>query len=190
MEEFKKYITIKKCDETYKLMFVDFNDKSFSPELINIDGELNQTDKSKVKDLILEKIVKLSNIQEDEKFSIKKSLEGITDDLTRTRKISTKIFLGSNYIAANGRIGPANTILISEENYNKYNISEFDFENSKNDPDKMTYDIIFEDSIKDIILYRKNTIEQPGLVLLYSDDKYEVIETGFYPQKFYLKLEL
>ena len=191
IEELKKYITTRECDDTYKSLFVDFNNDSFQLEKISIDCKLEQTDKSKIKNLILEKIIELSNKnQYNENFSIKIALEGITEDSMISRKVCAKILNGCNIIATDGRIGPANTILISEENYNKYNLSKFDFENSKNDPDKMTREVIFEDSIKDIILYRKNTYEQPGLILLYSEDKYDIIGIGLNPEKQFLKLEL
>lgn len=191
IEELSKYVTTIKCENEYKLMFVDFNYDTFQPELINVSNELNKTDISIAKDLILEKILELSNKNEDsEKFSIKKSIEGITDELMISRKVCSKILNGCNYIAANGRIGSGNTILISEENYNKYELSRFDFENVENVPDKMNREVIFDESINDIILYRKNDIEQPGLVLLYSDDKYDIIDIGIYPEKQFLKIEL
>lgn len=191
IDELSKYITTSNCENEYKLMFVDFNYDVFEPELINVSNELNKTDISIAKDLILEKILELSNKNEDsEKFSIKKSIEGITDESIISRKAYAKILSGCNYIAANGRIGSGNTILISEENYNKYKLSVFDFENVENVPDKMTREVIFDESINDIILYRKNDIDQPGLVLLYSDDKYDVIDIGIYPEKQFIKIEL
>jgi hypothetical protein len=174
----EKWITLKKCDnKNFNICFIDFNistkDNSMLYNFTKVT-ELEKTKKSDIKQLMLDKIFELCDHNNDEilkLFSYK--LE---------RKISSTIKNASLYIAANGRIGEATNMIISKENYDKYNISEF----------KEKYEILFED-INDIILYRKNTFEEPGLVLFYYTDEnnidyYDIESIGFYPERQYIKI--
>lgn len=89
------------------------------------------------------------------------------------------------HIASNGRIGPASHIIISKENYDKFNLSENDIK----------LEVLYVDNdVKDIYLYRKNTIEQPGLIMLYyneNDEVYFNIESiGLYPERQFIKITI
>ena len=180
MEEYKKYVTIKKTnDEKFSLNFVDFKqDDIENVGIFTKNIVFTETDKSKIKDLLIGKIISLSNMNIlDEKtknvFSFKNCEES---------KYKTKLNNASYYIAVEGKIGKATNILLSEKNYNKYNLKDICVE--------MNLNILFDDTVEDIYLYRINSIEQPGLVLVFNDDKYELIPIGFFPEKFFIKISL
>jgi hypothetical protein len=95
-----------------------------------------------------------------------------------------KILVASVYINIEGKIGPATNMIISKENYEKFSISDF----------CGRFEILFED-VNDIYLYRKNTTEQPGLVLFYYTDEndidyYNIESIGFYPEKQFIKINI
>lgn len=179
----KKWITLKKCDnKNIDICFVDI--KSGINEGVSIDNftkvkELKKTKLSDIKKVMLDKIYELSNKQDGnilEKFSF--------GFLSKKEHLHAKIKNASYYIAANGRIGEATNMIISKENYDKFDISDFS--------DK--FEILFED-VDDIYLYRKNSVEQPGLVLFYYTDKnnidyYEIESIGFYPERQFIKIGL
>lgn len=98
-----------------------------------------------------------------------------------------KILSACNRIAQCGRIGPGTNILISEKNYNKYNINRLI--ELMNQP----LIVLFDDKLIDnMIVYRKNTIDQPGLFLLYNknNNMYNILEIGFYPDKQFVNIQL
>jgi len=88
----------------------------------------------------------------------------------------------SNYIASDGRIGAGNNLMISEKNYKKYSIKKFI-------PQLYNMNIILED-VDDIYIFRKNDIEQPGLIMIKNKEKYELVDIGFYPYKQFIKIEI
>lgn len=49
---------------------------------------------------------------------------------------------------------------------------------------------MFDDSVDDLILYRKNSSDQPGLILAHTENEYEFVEIGFYPNKQFFKIKL
>lgn len=185
MEDYSKYVCMNECDsDNYEFIFLDFNYDNIKLDGLNIyteKGELTHSGVDvDVKQKIIEKIVDLSNKNFD---SLEQDLKGkftfIGDNL---RKLYSTIMSANSLIAISGYIGPGNTILISEENYDKYDLKII--------CDSCKYNILFDDTIKDIFIYRKNTIEQPGLVLSYFENKYELIEIGHYPEKQFLKIVL
>lgn len=190
-DKLKKYVVVRQTtSKEYNVSFVDFNfneivktkSSEYIPNSLVMDvfsnkSELKRTDIDNAKNLILENIYNLSENQDErilEKLSIKDPNENV---------LKIKIRNASNYVAVNGRIGVATNIIISKENYDKFNLSELESD----------FEFIFED-VKDIYLYRINNIDQPGLIFIYYTDGdktfYEIEEIGFYPQKQYIKIKL
>jgi len=154
------------------------------PEVFSKNVELSEDfiSEDDVKEKAIEKIIELSernfngnNAELYEKFKFK-----FSDFPENTsRKLMSKIFTGSSAIAVNGRIGPAQYMIISEEIYNEHGLSDI----------SGTITPIFYDT-KDIYLFRKNTMDQPGLVYITNNDKYSLVDIGFYPEKQFLKIKL
>lgn len=183
MEEYSKFVTIKESQvDEPKLSIVDIDD-SFEVKIFEPTFKLiEKTDT--IKNEIIDKIVKLSNKHDKdiiEKFSLTKHLS----DPELEKKITSKVFNATYYVASNGRIGKANTVLVSEENDKKYNLSEL-FRNNKYLKD---IEIVYGD-VEDIYVYRKNQVEQPGLVLIYNEDKYYIADIGFYPYRQFMVIKL
>ena len=189
----EKWFTLKECDsKNFKVCFLDLTDLTKLTEDLKIESftetiELKQTKKSKIKDLMLKNIYELSEKQEDgilEKFAFSDEMYKYEQEETMIRKCMSKINNASLYIATNGRIGEATNMIISKENYKRFNISDYSGK----------FEILFED-VDDIYLYRKNNVEQPGLVLFYYTDKnnidyYEIESIGFYPERQFLKIKI
>jgi hypothetical protein len=188
----EKWITLKKCDsKNLSISFIDLPDfekikldKISLQTYTNVE-ELIDTDTDKIKEKFLNEIYNLSKKHDNElleKFTF--SVEMFKDETHETicRKLMSKINNASLYIATNGRIGEATNMIVSKKNYDKYNISDF---NGK-------FEILFE-NVDDIYLYRKNTDEQPGLILFYYTDEnnidyYKVESIGFYPERQFMKI--
>ena len=138
----------------------------------------NKIDENDLKKELFERIEKLSNPYDP----IEESNENI----------NTKIKWGSNWIATVGRFGYATHLLISKENYEKHEIDSLylvsDVDPIKINPPLLT--IVFSDNVKDCILYRINSFDQPGLVLVHNNDKYSFESIGFYPENQFLRILL
>jgi len=191
MKELEKFVTLRECpSETLGLLFIDFdyssideeNEYQVRPDVFEKKLTMIKSDKSKMKELLIEKIIELSNYNDMlEKFSLVDILKEYKDDeLLLKRKVSDKFLNASLYIATNGRIGQGNTVLISKDNYDKLNISEL----------TTGYEIFFDDSVEDIYIYRRNSYDQPGLILATFEDKYEFVDIGFFPQNQFQKIAL
>ena len=180
MKELEKFVTLRECpSETLGLLFVDFNYSSVIQDVFEQKLSMTKTDTSKVKDLLIEKIIELSNDNDMlEKFSLVNALNELKDSELK-RVVSAKMKNASAYIATNGRIGFANTILVSKENYDKLNLSEY----------TEGYELFFDD-VEDIYIYRRNGVDQPGLILTTFEDKYELVDIGFFPQNQFQKITL
>lgn len=183
MKELEKFVTLKEHNsDNLSILYFDFNDNHVKPFTKTL--EMYKTDKSKVKDLLIKKIIKLSSIDKEmvEKFSLVEVLKEYKDrdESALRRRVLTKIIAATNYIATYGRIGMANTVLISKDNYDKFKMSEI-IENCE---------IFFDDSVEDVYVYRRNEIDQPGLILVYNENKYELCEIGFYPERQFMKITL
>ena len=164
MKELEKYVTLRELkNDEISLIYFDFNGDNPSANTKN--GTLTQTDRSKVNELLVSNILKLSKEKEE------------LSKLPFTKQL---INHASNFIAVDGKIGQATNMLISEDNYTKYGIDKFD----------LKLEVMFDDSVEDCILYRKNTKDQPGLILLYNENKYEFMPIGFFPEKQFSKIKL
>lgn len=182
----EKLVTVKKIPNDQKIadiIFVDIKNDAYKIDVfskkITIDKKI---DDDKIKKELFEYIDKLS-INDDNDILNKFSISTIDGEINETfkRKVITKISNASYYIATSGRIGQANTILMSEETEKKYEIKKYI-------DDDFDIEFVFDDSIKDIYMYRKNEIDQPGLVLIMNDDVYEIIDIGFYPYRQFMKI--
>ena len=192
-------------EENFEIMYVDFlytpNEERF--ETVDIDNPMTRNanpknygqvrpdvftkfvelereiDPVSVKKDFLNNIILLSEEQDQdllEKFSFDPN--PLVDHNANRRKLISKINMASSYIATNGRIGPANRIIMSEEIYNKYELDQLP-----------NLEVILED-VDDIYLYRINNMDQPGLLLIHNDKKYSFVQIGFYPQKQFMKINL
>jgi hypothetical protein len=187
--KFEKFLILKKADvKNPNFSWIDFNENSSAMKCFTQQIELEKTETSNIKKSILEKIEELSSNKPDDiikSFTFNSDEYKELDDLQKSRKLITKILNAINYVAANGRIGPAKTMIISEKNYKKYNLEK-----------NFIYDIeiIFED-INDIYLYRKNEIDQSGIFLCYytdenNNDFYEIFSIGLHPENQFLKIKM
>jgi hypothetical protein len=168
MENLENYVTFRKClTEESPILVIDL-DRDNKPMVYEKKINITQTDKSIMKKLIVEKILDMTKNQ--------------IYEVLNTYNINTYIKLRSSTIAAEGKIGNATNILISEENFNKYNLKDV--------CNELELEILFDNSVKDIILYRRNEIDMPGLVLCHTEDKYELIEIGLFPEKQFYKINL
>lgn len=125
MKELEKFVTVRKClSEEIDLQYVDMYAENNTYDVFVNSVKISQSDKSKIKDSLIQKIIELSNINTEmlEKFSLVEILKNY-DGLMLKRKVLAKFLGASNYIAVNGRIGLGNTVLISKENYDKLNLS-------------------------------------------------------------------
>lgn len=161
------------------------------PEVFSKNVELGDDfiSDDEVKEKFIEKVIELSErnfngnqVELYEKFKFTPSAtEGnnTSGSGTERRKLIAKINMGSSAIAVNGRIGPAQYMIISEDNFHRYGLSDI-----------VGYikPIFYE--THDIILFRKNSFDQPGLVYITNDDKYSLVDIGFYPQKQFLKIKI
>lgn len=159
-------------------------------------------------------IKKIAELGEQNRKNMPKQIdidvEKITKDISRT--IISKIVSAGNYIAVEGRIGPAQWLISNQGTYNyicKY-LSDVPslFENGVTKIGNMTYSVnnLVEDDI--ILMGRKNNINQPGIHCLIqsSNDKYinfyeeyspynkrllmnfSIIDIGFHPYTQYFKI--
>jgi hypothetical protein len=174
-------------NDDVSLFYVDIieMDNTIRPELIPKKLILSKdylNDKQVLDDFI-NKLDELSDISfnnaDSSKFIFNYGNEITSID---NRMIITKILNGSNLIATNSRIGPANHIVISKENYEKFETSLKTLGN---------YEIIIY-PVDDILLFRKNNADQPGLVYIINNltNKYDIVDIGFYPYKQCMKIKL
>lgn len=177
-ELIEKIMTSKKMEgDKTSLMFVDFIyngdiDTTNEGVGLNIFTKHIELGKSLIDETIIADFIETIN-------DIKPKTTTILSTDPVRRNIS-KILTASNTIAVDGRIGPAKKILVSEDNYNKYGLSNL-FEN---------FEVNFVNNIDDLILYRDNDIDQPGIMLLYNEEKYSIISKGFFPEHQFAKIEL
>jgi len=187
MEKFSKYVCVKESDsERCELIYVDFKYdgteiNSISPPYVFTKVcVLTQTNKRKVKKLLVGRIIKLSSIHYDSLDESVKTRLTVND--VDSRKLYSKVAACNALIAVDSRIGPCTNMLVSKENYKKYDL--------KTVCESFRYNVMFDDSVEDIYLYRRNSVDQPGLLLVYCDSKYDFIESGYFPEKSFIKIKL
>ena len=98
----------------------------------------------------------------------------------KVRRNISKLISSASTIAHEGRIGPGTTILINEKNFESYSLHNI----------KRIFNVIFVDELNDIIITRKNGLDQPGIILVKNDENYMFTTLGFYPDKQFIKINL
>jgi hypothetical protein len=189
IDDIGKYITLFKHDNVnFRISFIQpvFHDTGIiNIELANVDGtleELKEDEKIDIKKLIVERIIELAN-KRNESISFDFSINDSMIKYEKT-KILNKINSGSNYISSHGRFGIATNMIISKDNYEKFGISNMNVE----------FEILFED-VDDIYLYRKNRIDEPGIIYVYYIDEndvyhYKIQNIGFDPENQFIKIKV
>lgn len=183
LKELENFIAIKKIEkDNYNFMMIDFQSTSviqpttngvpygvISPQVLTISNKLTKKfDIEEIKKDFLETAKKLAIKNYNSDLSLMRKFD-ITDD-SNSRKIIAKILNASNYIACNGRTGPGNFIITSESNYRNYDL-------------KLLKNMeLYLADIPDIVVGRKNSIDQPGMVLIYNNDKYIIESIGYHPE--------
>lgn len=198
LEDLANYVTIKKSDsEDTELVFVDFkydshdesnNKEIFGPDIFTEKVKMtNKFEIESIKNDLIKNIIELGNLNNSEIGSELSSKFSYTEQISMEdtgdikRKLISKILNAGNYIAVYGRVGPAHSLLISEKNFEKYKLTKELLQN---------LEVLFDESIEDIFIFRKNTTEQPGLVLVHTEDKYEFVQIGFFPHRQFMKITL
>ena len=104
-------------------------------------------------------------------------------------KLYKRISISSYYIANEGRLGPATSLITNPLTFEKYL--------KKLDLSELKLEIIINEFISDeeIYLYRNNDIEQPGYYILSHTDKdnllyASVVSLGLFPEKQIFKIEI
>lgn len=205
MNIFNKYLTSNKIED-YKqhdvFTYIDFVNSpiitrhnstypTMSIQPMSTIVELkNIVNESNIHDDILLKIMDLSSKNKNnELFEI--------DDLNiDVKKLLTKIQMASNNIASNGRIGPATTILMSEKTFYDFRLCDVSEPLIKRDSNNFEIkkliglDLVFDNKVSDIYVFRINQKEQPGIQLFYNNNSYCVKEIGSDVSNFYIKIGL
>jgi hypothetical protein len=181
LEFFNDYIGIKKIEEEkYNAIFLDYNYQNqpltvqpqptiglnvfqkYGTLTKKIDIEEIKKDFITTAKTLAEKNYDSCDLEHRNRYRL---IHGLTN-----RQVISKVISASNWIAYNGRFGPATVIITSEEIYKKY---ELNFLNHVK---------FYPADIQDIILLRKNEIDHPGFILLHTDDKYVIETLGLNPQ--------
>lgn len=167
-KKYEKYLMTKEVKNKDVSLYYMTNQKiattgtfnTFGTTFIKNKHTLTNKYTKNIKKEILDKIIEISKNNETNL-----SLRNISD-----RILMANILQKSNYISYKGRLGPATHMIISPKILYKYlNIKQY----------LNNLNIIIEPHVKgDIIIYRKNYINQVGLTLLYMDDMYEIVENG------------
>lgn len=139
-------------------------------KLIKKEFKLNKTynDNTNFFKEFIDKVIKIHKINYPDHLKEFKS-EGNMKSYKNLRKLTTKFFSCSNYIATNGRIGPAQFAIIPN-NYIQYlQLLQINIE--------LIPTNLFDDKI---IFGRKNNIVQPGVFLFYNKEieKYTITDIG------------
>lgn len=206
MNIFDKYLTSNKIEDYKQHIVATYIDcinstmmthnSSIYPSTMSIKAmstivELkNIVNESNIHDEILLKIMEISSRNKNnELFEI--------DDLNiHVKKLLSMIQMASSNIAHNGRIGQATTILMSEKTFYDFRLHEVLEPLIKQDlyNDEMKkligLDLVFDNKVSDIYVYRINKNDQPGIQLFYNNDSYCVKETGSDVSNFYIKIGL
>jgi hypothetical protein len=171
-------LTVKKVDSDilsllYHGLNKDDNDKDYKPDkkYFTLSKPIIDTD---INSVVISKIKELVEYIEP----------SYTIDIRETnQKNFIQISKASNKIAIEGRIGPGQKILISENNFNKYFPTTKSYFND-------FLKVIFVENLDYLIVYRNNYDDQPGLILIENGINFDVIGIGFYPEKQFCKIEL
>lgn len=154
------------------------------------------TNRKNVDQEIISKIKSLANTSYN--FLSQKGMSGgfelLRDDISKfnitipfNRRVINKIQTASNYIATNGRIGPADFVILNLE------IRSELYEYIENNMLFNRMNVIVDPSLRDeIIVGRKSDSGSIGLKVIINDatNHYAIIEVGYFPEKFYMSIKL
>lgn len=168
------YITTKENNsKNYNIIFMDYDYSSNSPVTEASVKTLSKNgliDKEYSDDKVHKEFIRMIT-----EMNIHEISTGYLNETTLNN--------ASSYIAASGRIGLATHLIISQNTYKEYESTILNFKN------KYNMVLVFDNSIrKDIYLYRKNTEEQPGILLLKHEDNYKLETIGLQPEKQFIKI--
>lgn len=190
LKKLREYVNIKYFtnDESYQ-PYVDlvYDEENVEAKLFKQEINIINPNISEIQDLVISKIIELSNKNNYDDIIKKLSLVDILKDFDTSddkhaliRRVISKIMMASNYVATHGRYGIAHNLLISEKNKMKYELS-----------DKLgLLNIIINNDIDDIYIYRKNDVDQPGIIVASCDDKYEMVVLGNQPERQFVVVKL
>lgn len=193
LEKIKNLTSIKNFETNeYKILFVDFKDIITGANVYEIKGNFSNTiqisdDYTDLYNNIIYNLFELGletfNKLDDNKEIFIKSIDE-QDSFLYKRKLFSKINFASNHISINGYIGPANFIISNSNNINFLN----EYCKYNTNINKIIHDGILKDN--EILMGRKNTIDQPGLNFIYQieNDKinYDIIKSGLLPSNHFM----
>jgi len=201
-------------DKNVSIMYFDWFDESDKkvieskwPETMTRDQNaipISGTSAPMIKELTLQKIEDVSNVEQILKKEIAEKLSeikmivhegvkiGVVTSLDKL-KLQSKIATASYYIATDGRIGMGNTLILNQNTYDKYVKDSID----------EAYEISINEFIPDNELFVNRKIEieehpegEPGYYILSHLDKEtnelyaSVVELGWSPHKQVFKIEI
>lgn len=124
---------------------------------------------------LLDKLRYLNNIKKSEfkdKLNITEPLD-LKSEIS-ARKLITKIVLAGNIIAQEGRIGPANFVIMNSE------LKEFVINQGF---DILKMNIFVDDNLKnEIFIGRKSDVDQPSVIVTENGVSYKIISIGSHPE--------
>ena len=118
-------------------------------------------------------------VQRNENLSEKENRDA------NSRRIKSKALMSANYIAAEGRIGPATAVIVGSDCWEWFG---FDALNPSNNADFAGMQVIFEPGIEPdkVILARGGRIDNPGIACIkcVPDDSYYIKETAGWERQY------
>lgn len=174
-------ISITTCDAPQGVLsFIDYVE---SPEVVN-EGELQtlglQLFSKNIS--ITKRVESFTNIYEEVKGKINEYHTtyvptNMQDDISLDRYYQYSILGAGNKIAMESRRGPSNFVIMSMEMFTLTN------------PMLSGNKIIIDDSLEnEIIVGRNGALDEPGIHLIFHENKYEITVTGSNVDKFYVKI--
>lgn len=191
-----------------RLFYVDFYNPQATPSSMIIVDEIVEPNETLIDEelLITKTLETIRNYADNDETHILNLFNYNIDESDKEtnwkRRLITKINAKSNYIASEGRNGQATTLILNPfliihkdifDTTYEHNITIEDKDYSLTFVDKIYNISIYMDSripVDEIILLRKNDIDQPGLKLFYNNKKYIFKNVGYLYNKQYGKIKI
>ena len=184
LEFIKDFVEIKESKtQDFEISYVDFNGTTGSVNNIGTFGlsvfsHKNKTtkpiDELEIRKDFLQTAKELAKKNFNNMYSQSKKTFTFNDEATQPffeRKMLSKVISASNFIAYQGRIGAGNCIIVSEKNYNLFDLKSLS-----------NYKFYFA-PINDIIVYRNGDKNETGLKLVFCEDRYALVPVGLNPER-------
>ena len=120
--------------------------------------------------------------------------ENLTDEESHeanSRRIKSKVLMSANYIAAEGRVGPAPAVIVGSDCWKWFGYDALESSSDflrKSNGDFAGMQVIFEPGIEPdkVILARGGKIDNPGIACIkcVADDSYYIKETGGWERQY------